>query len=453
MATKEELKYIKMTTTKEWKLVLQLAVPTMISMLITMIYNTADTFFVSRISVAASGATGIVFSLMAILQAFGFMYGHGAGSNISRLLGARNTEHASIYASTSVFLAVGTGLLIGLFGLLFLEPFMRLLGSTDTILPEAKAYAMFILIAAPAMTTSCVLNNILRYEGIAVYAMIGLTSGGILNMALDPLFIFTFHLGTAGAGLATAVSQYIAVIILLLPYLRGKTVTRLALRSFTKTPADIRNIVLTGMPSMMRQGLTSIGTALLNTQAAVYGDAAIAAVSIVNRCTGLMFSLALGMGQGFQPVCAFNYGAKKYDRVRRALLFTMGAAFVLLGSMTTVCRCFAPEVIQLFRKDADVVSIGTETLRYACTGLLFLPVCAMGSMLFQSTGKKWRAMLIAMLQSGALFIPMVMILPHFCGLKGLEMAQPTAYFAASLIALPIILLFLRTLRQKPSELA
>ena len=214
----EETKYKKMTETPVSTLILTLAVPTIISMMVTTIYNTADTFFVSKISVAASGATGIVFSLMAILQAFGFMLGHGAGSNISRLLGARKVANASVFLSTSFFLAIGTGFLIGLFGLLFLEPFLLLLGSTETILPEAKAYATFILLAAPAMVVSCVLNNVLRYEGIAVYAMIGLASGGILNMMLDPIFIFVLKLGTAGAGLATALSQYIGVVILLLPF-------------------------------------------------------------------------------------------------------------------------------------------------------------------------------------------------------------------------------------------
>ena len=334
----EETKYKKMTETPVSTLILTLAVPTIISMMVTTIYNTADTFFVSKISVAASGATGIVFSLMAILQAFGFMLGHGAGSNISRLLGARKVANASVFLSTSFFLAIGTGFLIGLFGLLFLEPFLLLLGSTETILPEAKAYATFILLAAPAMVVSCVLNNVLRYEGIAVYAMIGLASGGILNMMLDPIFIFVLKLGTAGAGLATALSQYIGVIVLLLPFLRGKTSTKISFRSFTRSPADIGNIVLTGMPSMLRQGLNGLATTLLNIQASAYGDAAIAAFSIVNRCTGLLFSIALGIGQGFQPVSAFNFGAKKYSRVRKAFAFTVCSAMSVLTLLCLLCR-------------------------------------------------------------------------------------------------------------------
>ena len=400
-----------MTETPVSRLILKLAIPTIISMLITTIYNTADTFFVSKISVAASGATGIVFSLMAILQAFGFMLGHGAGSNISRLLGARKVEHASIFLSTSFFLAIGIGLFIGIFGLIFLEPFMLLLGSTETILPEAKAYGLYILIAAPAMVSSCVMNNVLRYEGIALYSMFGLAAGGLLNMFLDPIFIFALHLGTAGAGLSTAVSQYVSALILLLPFLRGKTVTKISLFSFTRSFSDIVNIVLTGMPSLLRQGLNGLATTLLNIQASVYGDAAIAAFSIVNRCTGLLFSIALGIGQGFQPASSFNFGARKYTRVRRAFAFTVLAGMCVLLLLCSLCLINSESVVMLFRKDIDVVTIGSEALRYACVGLVTLPLSAIGGMLFQSNGKKGRAIFLSLMQSGGIFIPLLLILP------------------------------------------
>lgn len=440
-----------MTETPVSRLILTLAVPTIISMMITTIYNTADTFFVSRISVAASGATGIVFSLMAILQAFGFMLGHGAGSNISRLLGARKVEHASVFLSTSFFLAISIGVVIGLLGLLFLEPFMLLLGSTETILPEAKRYAAFILIAAPAMVSSCVMNNVLRYEGIAVYAMFGLTSGGILNMLLDPLFIFVLDLGIAGAGLATAISQYVAAVILLLPYLRGKTVTKISLSSFTHNLADVGNIILTGMPSMMRQGLNGLATTLLNIQASAFGDAAIAAFSIVNRCTGLLFSIALGIGQGFQPVAAFNYGARKFSRVRKAYFFTVFTAMGVLLLLCTLCRINARSVIMLFRKDEMIVEVGSQALRYSCLGLITLPLTAISSMLFQSTGKKGRAIFLSVMQSGGVFIPLLFVLPRLFGLTGLELAQPTAYAVSGLMAIPLVLYFLSSLKRQDSE--
>lgn len=448
MNEEENKQYEKMTQTPVWKLILMLGLPTTVSMLITNIYNTADTFFVSKISVSASGATGIVFSLMAILQAFGFMFGHGAGSNISRLLGARKVEHAKIFASTSVFLALGAGAVIGILGLIFTEPLMRLLGSTDTILQDAKIYGTFILIAGPAMTVGCVLNNILRYEGRAAFAMIGLTTGGILNMAMDPVFIFYGHMGIAGAGLATALSQYISVVILLMPFLKGKTVTKINVRYITKDISDVKNIMLTGLPSLARQGLNSISTTLINVQAAAYGDAAIAAMSIVGRCGNLLFSFALGIAQGFQPVSAFNYGAGKYDRVKRATWFTIIMGMGILGVLCAGCYFNAPAIIHLFRHEEEIVSAGIGALRWLCRFLVALPVSAVGSMLFQSIGKKGRALLIASMQSGLIVIPLLLILPHFLGITGIQVAQPLAYFISGLVTIPVVIGFFRELNTK-----
>ncbi|HKM21581.1 MAG TPA: MATE family efflux transporter, partial [Lachnospiraceae bacterium] len=314
--------YNKMTQTPVSKLIIKLSIPTIISMLITNIYNMADTFFVSKLGTSASGAVGIVFALMAILQAFGFMFGHGSGSIISRRLGQRDTESASRYASTGFFLALAVGCVIGILGIIFLIPFMKLLGSTDTILPFAKQYALYILLAAPFMTGSCVLNNILRYEGKASFAMVGLTLGGVINIIADPFFIFTLKLGVAGAGIATAMSQVISFSILLFMFLSGKTESKLSLRLITKELREVLEIIKVGFPSMMRQGLASVSTMLLNSQAAVYGDAAVAAMSIVNRICMFIFSVGLGLGQGLQPVAAFNYGAGKYSRVKKGVLFT-----------------------------------------------------------------------------------------------------------------------------------
>lgn len=441
----EDKNYIRMTETPVWKLILKLAIPTTISMLITNIYNTADTFFVSKIGVSASAATGIVFALMALLQAFGFMFGHGAGSNVSRLLGAKDAETAGDYASTSFFLATGLGIVIGALGIAFINPFMRLLGSTETILPYARIYGTCILAAAPAMIVGCVLNNILRYEGRATYAMIGLTTGGILNMILDPILIFLCNMGMLGAGLATALSQYVSVIILLLPFLRGKTSSKISFAHFAKGVKRTGDILTTGLPNLLRQGLTSIATTVLNTKAAMFGDAAVAAFSIASRCAALLFAVSIGIAQGFQPVAAFNYGAKKNRRVRNAMLFTCGTAMSLMILFCGVCSFKAPGIISLFRDETEVVSIGAETLRYMCVGLILLPLSSVGSMLFQSTGKKGKAALLAALQSGLLFIPLLFIMPYFFGLKGLEMSQAAAYIIAGLISLPLILQFLREL--------
>lgn len=437
--------YRKMTETPVAKLILSLGIPTTVSMLITNIYNMADSYFVSRISLSAGGATGVVFGIMSILQAFGFMFGHGAGSNISRMLGSKHIEKASRYASTGFFWALLCGLVIMTGGLIFLEPLMRLLGSTDTILPYAKDYGMWILLAAPAMTASCVLNNILRYEGKATLAMIGLTTGGILNMALDPLFIFTFDLDIHGAGLSTAVSQYISFCILLSMFLQKKTQSKLSLRFVAREFKTVGDIVITGLPSLARQGLNSVSTMVLNAQAKPFGDAAIAAMGYVARTSSLIFSVGLGIGQGFQPVSGFNYGAKKYSRVRKGTLFTLGFGAAFIGIISAGCFAFAPQIISLFRKEAEVVVIGSEALRIQCTFLLFLPVSVVATMLFQSIGKSLPALVLSCLQSGLVFIPLCMILPQFLGITGIELAQPLAYFTAAMVSLPIALVFLKHL--------
>ena len=451
METSVDNQYKKMTETPVARLIITLGIPTTISMLITNIYNMADSYFVSRLpSISAGGATSVVFGIMSILQAFGFMFGHGAGSNISRMLGSKHVERASTYASTGFFLALLCGLGIMAGGLIFLEPLMRLLGSTETILPYAMKYGRWILIAAPAMTASCVLNNILRYEGKAMLAMIGLTTGGILNIALDPLFIFAFDMGIGGAGLATALSQYISFSILLSMFLRKKTQSRLSVRRIARDFKTVGDIVVTGLPSFARQGLNSVSTMVLNAQAKPIGDAAIAAMGYVGRTSSLIFSVGLGIGQGFQPVSGFNYGAKKYSRVKKGTLFTLGFGMALIGIISAVCFGFAPQIISLFRPEAEVIQIGSEALRLMCVFLLFLPISVVGTMLFQSIGKSVPALILSCLQSGAVFIPLCLILPYRYGIFGIEISQPIAYFTAALVSLPVTLVFLKRLPKDES---
>lgn len=440
-----EQQYKKMTETPVGRLVLTLGLPTTVSMLITNVYNMADSYFVSKVSLSAGGATSIVFGIMAILQAFGFMFGHGAGSNISRMLGSKQVEKAGRFASTGFFGALLCGLLISVTGLSFLEPLMRLLGSTDTILPYAKDYALWILIAAPLMTASCVLNNILRYEGKATLAMVGLTTGGILNILLDPLFIFTFKLGIGGAGLATALSQLISFCILLSMFLFKKTQSRLHPKLITPTLQILGNILVTGLPSLARQGLNSVSTMVLNAQAKLFGDAAIAAMGYVGRTSSLIFCVGLGIGQGFQPVSGFNYGAKKYSRVKKGSWFTLGFGTAFLGAIAAACFALAPQIIGLFRQEEAVLAIGGSALRIMCVFLLFMPISVVATMLFQSIGKNGPALILSCLQSGLIFIPLCLILPRFFGVMGIEVSQPLAYFISSLVSFPMMTDFLKKL--------
>ena len=428
------------------KLIGILAVPTIISMMVTNFYNMADSYFVSQLGTSASGAIGIVFSIMAILQALGFMLGHGSGSIISRKLGAHDSHNAIKFASTSFFLAIFGGAVLGIVCIIFINPLMRFLGSTETILPYAKTYGFYILISAPAMVSGCVMNNILRYEGKASLAMIGLTSGDILNVIGDPILIFGFNMGMSGAGLSTAISQYISSIILYCMFLRGETTSKFKFKRITKDFNDVVLILKTGFPSFTRQALSCISTTMLNQFAGLYGDAAIAAMSIVSRVCNVIFSICVGMGQGLQPVAAFNYGAKKYLRVRKAYIFTAVASTCIIAILTILAMIDSGSIIQIFRDDVEVIKIGTVALRAQLIGMIFCPISVCSNMMFQSIGKSKIATLLAALRSGLCFIPVIFLMSTIFGLKGIEIAQPVSDILVCLITIPCTLPFLRKLR-------
>ena len=439
------LQFRRMTETPIPQLVLSLAAPTILSMLITSIYNLADTFFVGQISTSASGAVGVVSSLMAIIQALGFMLGHGAGTIISRSLGSRDTTAATRFASTSFFTALVFGVVLAVAGLGTLPHFMMLLGSTETILPHACAYARPILIAAPLMISSLVMNNILRYEGKASFAMIGLVTGGVLNIALDPLFMFVFGLGTAGAGIATALSQSISFCILLSMFLRGKTVSQFRLSAVTREARDFGRILLGGAPSFGRQGLNSIGGMLLNLAARSYGDAAVAGMSIVSRIFMFIISVAIGVGQGLQPVASFNYGARKYRRVRQAAIFTIEAAFCMLVVLVGLCWVNGDALVRLFRDDPAVTAVALPAFHYQCLAMLLHPIIVVANMTLQSVGASGRATFLACCRQGVFFIPLILILPRTHGLFGVEICQPIADVLTFLVSLPFLIAFLQQL--------
>ena len=450
--TQTEQYYKKMTETPVEKLIISLSIPTIISMLISNIYNLADTYFVGTLGVSASGAVGVVFTLMSILQAIGFTLGHGAGSVTSRLLAQKDVETASHYVSTSFFLALFMGLLLAVFGIPLATPLMRVLGSTETILPYARSYGLYILLAAPIMIGSLVLNNVLRYEGKAFYGMIGLTTGGVLNIIGDPICIHLLGMGVAGAGFATAVSQLISFLILLFMH-RHHAQTRISLRNVRLKGWLVGDIVTTGMPSMIRQGMTSISSGILNNCAGMYGDACVSAMAITGRCQFFMLSIALGIGQGFQPVSGFNYQAKKYARLRRAFRFTMFSGIAVLAAVCGVGCIFAPQLVGLFQNDSEVLRIGSLALRFASISLIFTPISIAPNMLFQSAGFKIRALFTACLRSGVCFIPMLLILPPLLGELGIQLSQPIADITSSLLTIPFAVQFFRRIPKEDEHVA
>ena len=445
MDEKQEQKFHQMTEIPVSRLICRLALPCIISMLVTSFYNMADTFFVGMLkSNSATGAVGVVFSLMAIIQAVGFFFGHGSGNFISRELGKQNYEEASNMAATGFFSALAAGTLICVLGELFLEPLAMLLGSTATILPYTKAYLRVILFGAPWMTASLVLNNQLRYQGSAAYAMVGIASGAVLNIALDPLLIFTFDLGVAGAAWATIVSQFVSFCLLLAGCAKGGNLHIHIARVQLRLPYYIQ-IVRGGLPSLARQGLASVAAICLNRAAGPYGDAAIAAMGVVQRIMMFGGSAMIGFGQGFQPVCGFNYGAKLYHRVKEGFWFCVKTSFGFLLTVSALGMIFAPELIALFRDDPEVVQIGTAALRFQCATLSLSSWIVMSNMMLQTIGKTAGATFLAMSRQGVFFIPLVYLLSKTLGLPGVEMTQAVSDVLTLVCAVPIQLRALREL--------
>ena len=425
------------------RLVLTLAVPTIISMMVTSIYNMADTYFVSQINTSASGAVGIVFSIMAIIQAVGFTIGMGSGSVASRLLGQGLPDRAAVIASSAVVAAVVCGSLLTLAGLGTLEHFVWILGATETIYPYALQYATYILWGAPVMCLAFTLNNLLRWQGKANRSVIGLGIGGVLNILLDPIFIFGLDLGISGAAIATLLSQCVSASILASFFLRGQSEIRVSIRCVSTAPKIYLTIFKSGMPSFFRQGMASVSAMALNFNAGVYGDAAVAAMAIVTKVFNFLLSAVIGFGQGMQPVVGYNYGAKELGRVRQAVSFSLKFCTVILTVAAAVGAVFAPQIVQFFRNDPAVVAVGTQAFRFHCISLPLAAVLVFANMLFQSLGKSWRASLLALCRQGMFFIPLVYLLPMHFGLLGLEVTQMCSDLIAFLVSAAFLLHYFR----------
>ena len=450
METESELQqkqYEKMTTEPVEKLLFTLSVPTIISMMVTNIYNLVDTAFVGTLGTSESGATGIVFSYMAILQAVAFMCGQGAGSIMSRKLGAKDLEEASKYSSTGFFLSLGLGLLMAVFSFLFLEPLLYLLGSTKTIAPYAGTYIFFILLAAPFFTSSLTMNNLLRYEGKAKLGTIGLMIGALINIGADMVLIFGCRLGIAGAGIATAGSQVVSFCILLSMFLRGKTQTRISVKYVARDVQTVWNVVATGFPSLLRQTLNSVAAMLLNKASGVYGDEAVAAMSIVSRVSFFPMAVAIGIGQGFQPISSFNFGAGKIGRVRKAFWSALTGAECVLFLISIPIFLFAGPIVGQMRNDPQVIELGIRALRLMCVGQLFVPLTMMVEMGFQSIGEKLLASLGSCLRSGLVFIPTLQILKKVRGLAGVQEAQPLSFVVTFVVCLFLCRIYLKRVRE------
>ena len=441
--------YERLTSAPVPGLVWEFALPSIVSMLISSIYNVVDTYFVGKIDTQSTAAVGIVMSYMAIIQAVSFFFGHGAGNYISRALGARRTGSAADMAAVGFFSAILATSLMALAAFAWFNPLLRVLGSTATSLPSARSYGLFILAGTPFISGSLVLVNQMRLQGNATLSMLGVLSGAVLNLVLDPILIFQCGMGVAGAGMATALSQAVSLLVML--SLTGKHGgIRVELRHFRPSAGAYREIIAGGLPSLARQGCMCLSTICLNNFAAHYGDASVAAFSVVSRIMMFVFAALLGFGQGFQPICGFNYGAGYYSRVRRALGFCMTVATgycVLLG--LTGIR-FAPQIVRVFRADdPEVIAIGARVLRYQCVTFLFIGVVVLTNMFLQNIRATRSAVVVAMGRHGICFLPPLFVGGIFFGLEGVMLAQPVADVLSICLAVPLCLRALRHMNRMP----
>ena len=445
MNNEEKLKW--MTETPVEKLVCRLAVPTIISMLVSSFYNMADTFFLGRSkdSVIATGAVGVVFSLMAIIQAIGFFFGQGCSNYISRKLGSKEIEMAEIMASVGFFSSLILGFVLMILGLIFIEPLAWALGSTELIKPKAIVYMSYILIGSPYMVSSLVLNNQLRFQGSAFFSMIGITSGAILNIALDPILIFKFDMGVSGAAIATIFSQFVSFCLLLWGVNTSGAI-KIKLKNFKPSKYYYGELIAGGTPSFCRQGIASVATICLNFAAKPYGEVAIAAMAVVSRIAMFANSAIIGFGQGFQPVCGFNYGAGLYKRVLKAFWFCVKFAFIFLLFVAVIGIVFAPEIVNTFGNGEEVGKIASTALRYQCFALPLSSFIVLSNMLLQTIRKPVRATILSISRQGLVFIPLIIILPMFLGIKGIEACQTVSDVVTFIIAVILQVPVLRSLK-------
>ena len=452
---KKQDQYYEMANAPISKIIPKLAVPTIISLLVNSIYNMADTFFVSQLGPSASGAVGIIFSAMAIIQALAFMIGMGTGNFIARMIGAGNRKLAEELASIAFFTGFGVGLVIAVIGNANIGQLVRMLGSTETIAPYAEAYASYIFVAAPFMICSFIMNNLLRFQGKALFAMVGITTGGVLNMVLDPIFIFGLDMGTAGAALATGLSQFISFCILLFMCNSREECISIHPKKFKPTLAIYGEIIHGGLPSLGRQGIASIATIIMNTMAQPYGDAAIAAMSIVNRFMMFVGSAMIGFGQGYQPVCSYCFGARLYDRVKKACVYCVKVSTIFLLAVSVIGLIFSGNIIQMFRKDdLEVIRIGTLALRLQ---LLTMPLQGLvvmgGNMTPQSIGYGIRATIVSTARQGWLLIPILLCTVPVFGVLGIQMAQPIADVGTFILAAVVTKGIFKDLDRKKAEMS
>lgn len=446
-SNEKDAKYIQMTQTPVPSLIIKLAIPTIISMLVTGLYNMADTFFVGQISTVDTAAVSLVLTVMSIIQAVGFFCGQGSGTYLARMLGNGDKQKAEEMAATGFVVAAILGVAIAVIGNVFAHPIAFLLGADEDNIAETMRYLRIILIGAPFMTCQFVVNNQLRFQGSAIYAMVGLFIGAVVNVGLDPLLIFGFHMGISGAALATISAQFVSFVMLLIGTTKGTNI-RLHPKNICLNWHYIREIINGGAASFLRQGLMALATGLMNNIARDLGSsAATAAMGVVTKVVMMVASAMIGFGQGFQPVCSYNYGAGLKMRVREGFIFCVNYGTIALTIGSALLFIFAKPIVTLMRNDAAVVAIGVPALRWQSVALPLFAFSSMSNMFLQATGKGLKASIASSLRSGLIYIPLLYLLSTLFGLTGLEMAQGVADILTFFVTIPLSVSELRKLKE------
>ena len=434
------------------KIIPKMAIPTIVAFLINSVYSLADTFFVSSLGTNATAAVSVNSSLDQIIMMAGSMLAIGANSYIARLLGAKREEEANKVLSVAFFIALAFGTILAVFGCMFMTPMVRMLGATDTCLQYSIDYATYVLLVAPFMASSFVMNQCLRAEGSAVLSMIGMGFGSILNCVLDPIFIFTLDLGVAGASMATAISKLVSFSILIFPYITKRSVLRLSIRFFQPNREILSQIVKIGSSSMFRSGLAVVAGIVLNNIAGSISDAVLAGIGVTNKILMFPFSVILGFGSGFQPVTGFNWGAKRFDRVLESYRFSAKCALIISASMAVLLGLFANQVILLFAEaDAEMQAIGALSIRLQCLALPIHAWVAVVNMFCNGLGKAKGALLLATARQGSCFLPIVYPMAWLFHSNGVAAVQAVADVLTLCLAVPLIRKVLKEVKAKAAE--
>lgn len=434
-------------------LILRMAVPTIMAQLITTIYNLVDTYFVSTLGTNATAAVGVNSSLERMITLIGSLIGAGACSYIARLLGAKEDEHANTVLSTSFFSGLGLGVIFMIAGRVLMGDMVYWLGATEECAEYSMQYATYVLYAAPFMIGSFILNMCLRSEGSATYSMIGIGFGGILNCFLDPLFIYTFDLGVAGASMATALSKFISFCILCWPYIRKSSLVTISIRKFKLVMKDIKEVISIGSSSFFRSLLTVAASVAINRVAGGYSTAALAALSVANRVMEFPFAIILGFGQGYQPVVGFNWGAKAWKRVRESYVFRCTVAIVGAIAMGAIIFLFATPIIHVFNSqaDAEVLALGLLCIRLQCIVLVFHSLGSQVNMFYAGVGYAKYSLIVNFARQGYCFYPALLIAPMLLGINGVAETQAIADLLSALVVIPLGIRALKIIKTKETE--